>query len=127
MATDSFIGASSDVIVNGEKEHGCLEVKSPFSIDGVSVNNMPPVEIACSFKQFFLEQGESGLLELKRHHPCYSQVQRELAVPGLQWCDFVVFTDCGLFVEQIHFHDKHWEDVIICYLAFATLHTSCHA
>ena len=31
-------------------------------------------------------------LKLKRHHSYYTQVQGQLAVTGLQWCDFL----CGV-------------------------------
>lgn len=51
--------------------------------------------------------------QLKRYHAYYYQVQGELAVLGLGWCDFVIFTACGLFVERIHFDEKHWEDIML--------------
>jgi len=46
---------------------------------------------------------------LKRNHRHHHQVQGEMAITGLTWCDFVVWTNAthnNLFVERIHFDQQ---------------------
>ena len=52
----TYLGASSDGIVVDSHEDdcciGCLEIKCPFSMDGNSVTDLSPAELARRFKQF---------------------------------------------------------------------------
>ena len=99
----SFLGASSDGLVTGELTLGCLEIKCPFSLDGPEVHEKLPSAIALSYPRFFLQYARDGALHLKREHKYFAQVQGEMAVMGVQWCDFVVFTAAkkdNLFVER---------------------------
>ena len=68
-----------------------LEVKCPFSIDKGTVTSIHPVTLAQN-PMFCLEMhGESPTLE--RIHKYYHQVQGELAITGMPWCDFIVWTE----------------------------------
>ena len=42
----------------------------------------------------------------------YDQVQGQLAVTGLPWCDFVVHLSGShnINVEQIYFNQRHWDE-----------------
>lgn len=45
-------------------------------------------------------------VRLNKKHKYYAQVQGEMAVMSLPWCDFVVWTAAqtnNIFVERIHF------------------------
>ena len=44
----------------------------------------------------------------KRKHDYYCQVQSQMAIFGLSWCDFVVYTNKGIFVERIVFEKDLW-------------------
>lgn len=89
---------------------GCLEVKCPFSIDGTSVVNMTPTQIAQTFPSVFLHTSDDRSLKLKPTHSYYAQVQGEMAIVGTEWCDFVVYTLAGIHVERIIFDTHFWDD-----------------
>ncbi|KAL2099147.1 hypothetical protein ACEWY4_005627 [Coilia grayii] len=45
---------------------------------------------------------DSGLVQLKKTHQYYWQVQGQLLITGMQWCDFVVFAQDDFFVQRIY-------------------------
>ena len=49
------------------------------------------VEELLVHKEFCLEQTEQGP-QRKRNHPYYAQIQGEMAIMEVPWCDFVVLT-----------------------------------
>ena len=98
--TASYLAASSDGIVTKRLKNTtdieCLEIKCPVSVEKVSVTNLTPEEIAERHpKKFCLHQHAHGQLCLPKSHHYYAQVQGELAILGLRWCDFVVYTPAG--------------------------------
>ena len=38
-------------------------------------------------------------------------MQGQLALTGLEWCDFVIWTLGGISVERIYFDADHWENL----------------
>ena len=63
----------------------------------------------------FLEKGVEDQLHLKRDHKHFAQVQGEMALLGVEWCDFVVYTVAArdnLYVERISFDHKYWEEIL---------------
>ncbi len=125
LATHSYIGASSDGIVFGEKDTGCVEVKCPYSIGKQPVSDMAPLDIAKRFPQFYLKRGTDGKLHLDHDHHYYAQVQGEMAVIGVSWCDFIVFTAGGLFIERIPFDNQFWLSTLLPALeTFFTRHVA---
>ena len=58
-------------------------------------------------RDYLMKDGQS--LKLKRHHSYYTQVQGQLAVTGLQWCDFFVWCENDLHMETIHFDPQDWQ------------------
>ena len=105
-ATHSFLGATSDGKVHDAGEVGVLEIKCPFSLKVKPINKMEIQDIVClSDSTFCLEQGNYGP-QLRREHHYYTQVQGEMAIMGLPWCDFVVWTcakNGNIFIERIIF------------------------
>ena len=101
-----YLAASPDGIVADDTEdtHGLLEIKCP-------VATLPVSELAGEKKNFFLMMGDDGL-HLKTHHQYHSQVQMQMAVTGLSWTDFVVFTSTdngpSVFVQRIRFSSEFW-------------------
>ena len=92
----SFLGAgaSSDSIITCANADlnvvGFLEVKCAFSMDGESVVNLTPHEIADKFgKKFCLQKGDDGELHLSTDHMYYAKVQGELNILGVDWCDLL--------------------------------------
>ena len=52
-------------------------------------------------------------IRLKRAHSHYMQVQGEMGVMGCDWCHFVIWTEGGLFVEEIPFDGHLWKDTML--------------
>ena len=84
-----FLGATPDCKVfdpSAEIPYGLLELKCPFSKKDDTLEQVP------SNASFYLEKVAVGI-KLKQDHNCgyYAQVQGQLALTGLKWCDFCVF------------------------------------
>lgn len=93
-----FIGASPDGVFTGSCcGEGLLEIKCPFKYRDVS----PISNDALRDKNYFLQRYTAGEIHLKSSHTYYHQVQGQMAVKQLPFCDFVCWTQKGLFVEQI--------------------------
>ena len=45
---------------------------------------------------------------MKEDHPYYAQVQGQMAVTGARWCDFIVYTSKGIYVQRILFDPVFW-------------------
>ncbi|XP_042150786.1 uncharacterized protein LOC120840811 [Ixodes scapularis] len=106
-----FIAASPDRIVYDGEGVGLLEVKCPRSKKGQTPKG------AALDKKFFAHIVE-GEVTLKRDSAYYYQVQGQLAVTGLRWADFVIWTNNGLFcdsisVERIAFDNIFWYSTIL--------------
>ena len=105
MPGRSFIGASSDGKVLCRNvdmcSQGCLEIKCPYSINGQVTVSMNLTEIANKHPDFYMKIGDNNLLHLPPSHTYYAQVQGEMAVLDVEWCDFVVFSNDTVFVDRI--------------------------
>ena len=59
----------------------------------------------------------NGVPRLKRDHKqgYYAQVQGQLALSGLPWCDFVVYLygSHSLCVERIYFDPDYWNNTLL--------------
>lgn len=53
---------------------------------------------------------KDGSIHLKKTHNYYYQVQGQMAVVDLRWCDFVVWTLDDIFVERINFDEAFWKN-----------------
>ncbi|KAL6465048.1 hypothetical protein MHYP_G00273650 [Metynnis hypsauchen] len=77
-----WLGASPDGLIYGPSEYppyGLLEVKCP--------NHCPYLVT------------EKDILTLKHQHVYYWQIQGQLLISGLEWCDVVVYTHDDMFNE----------------------------
>ena len=114
MPSHSYLGASSDglIVHNGRPNSpGVLEVKCPYSIQGNSVCNMPPLDIAANYSAFHIADDN----HLRKEHNYYYQVQGEMAVKGCKWAHFVTWTEASknnLHVEEIQFDEELWKAYI---------------
>ncbi|EEC02805.1 hypothetical protein IscW_ISCW024145, partial [Ixodes scapularis] len=111
-----FIAASPDRIVYDGEGVGLLEVKCPCSKKGQTPKG------AALDKKFFAHIVE-GEVTLKRDSAYYYQVQGQLAVTGLPWADFVIWTNNGLLcdsisVERIAFDNTFWDSTILSGLLY---------
>ncbi|XP_061086400.1 uncharacterized protein LOC133121214 [Conger conger] len=85
-----WLGSSPDGLIYDPTESppfGLLEVKCPHAKSYVD----------CSYLKL-----EGGNLKLKRQHAYFWQVQGQLLVTGLEWCDFVVFAEEDMLVQRLY-------------------------
>ena len=62
----------------------------------------------------------NGAVILKRNHNYFRQVQRQMGVSERKWCDLVVCTLKGMFVERIKSDEQLWKRMITKLKTFHT-------
>ena len=69
------------------------------------------MEEACKDPNFCLHMA-NGKPKLKEYDQVQGQVQGQLAVTGLPWCDFVDHLSGSrkINVERIYFNQRHWDE-----------------
>ena len=91
---------------------GLLEIKCPYSHKGESVINAA----AANDSNFSLEMSDD-LVHLTQKHAYYYQVQTQLFVLNMEYCDFCVCTftgdEEGLFVEHIVKNVMFWDECVL--------------
>jgi hypothetical protein len=98
-------GCNPDRIVVNPLSHphvGVVEIKCPYTARAIT-----PRQAAMSYSEFCCEI-INGKLRLKREHNYYYQVQGQMAIAGVEWCDFVLFTFKGMFIERIRYDESFW-------------------
>jgi len=83
-----YIGASPDGIVECDCcGKGVLEIKCPYSHRGENI-----LSAVTTDKQFCLIKNVDGSLHLDHGHAYYYQVQTQMFICDVEYCDFSVFT-----------------------------------
>ena len=95
-----MLAASPDAILEVGEDKGCLEVKCPYLCANKSI-----AQIVIESPSFCL-QNDNGMLQLKRNHQYFYQIQQQLYVT---WCNFVVWTPIEIFVEEIDYEPQFVE------------------
>ena len=66
--------------------------------------------------KFCIQQNSDGLLRLDQCHAYYYQVQTQIFVTDVKYCDFCVCTfngdDTGIHIECIFRDEKFWNDCV---------------
>ena len=93
-----LLGASPDDIVCCDccQKH-VLETKCPYKYRSTS----PIADIPLCDPNFCLQKSVNGDVHLSPAHPYYYQVQGQIALCDVTCCDFVCWTEKGVFVEGI--------------------------
>lgn len=108
-----WLGASPDGLLSCQCcGLGVLEVKCPYSHRGRTL-----AEAVESTQPFCLEAAVDGTLQLQRSHAYYAQVQTQLHVCDVEYCDFCVCLFAAgragdLHVERIFKDTDFWEDCL---------------
>ena len=95
-----WLAASPDIKVYFPERFpafGLLEIKCP--------------QVSSILETTYLAKDETGSLKLKRNHNYYFQVLAQLAVTGLDWCDFFVWCQNDHHLETIYLNRDLWDDV----------------
>ena len=107
-AINSWLAASPDGIVQDPsqiegKRTGILEIKCPYS-----GRTMTP-EAAYQEINRFYSTLNNGQVTLKKKHNYHYQVQGQLAITELPWCDFIIWTPQGMSVQRIECDENFWK------------------
>ena len=103
-----FLGASPDGLVFCECcGKGLCEIKCPYKYkDAMLV-------AAAADSSFCLKYDDNGVdLCLDTVHAYYYQVQCQLFVTGVEYCDFVVWTTKDLFVQRVLPDTDFWDRML---------------
>ncbi|CAG2188608.1 unnamed protein product [Mytilus edulis] len=111
----SFLGATSDGIVIEGDSVGLLEIKCPFSLKGVRVNTLEINTIlGMNDPSFCLISTPDGPT-LNPFHKYYAQVQGEMAIKELPWCDFVLWTaakENNICIDRVYFNAEFVQNML---------------
>lgn len=111
-----FLGASPDGLVwdKSNNEFGLVEVKTLAKAmeEGLTVQ-----EAIEQRRVPFFKEGK-----LSERHKYYYQIQGQLGVTGLTWCDLVVDSGGDIYVERITFDSQVWEDMFSILERFYSTH-----
>ena len=103
---NNWLAATPDGIAhdpsNESDPSGLIEIKNPHSFKDKDF------EEACTKSSFCLEKDKNGILQLKRKHDYYYQVQCQLYCAEKNWCDFIVRTNKVMHVERIYRDTRWW-------------------
>jgi hypothetical protein len=94
-----WLGASPDGLVYDPSEpcpFGLIEMKCP------NVKSY----VDCPYLKM-----TSGKLSLKKTHAYYWQVQGQMLITGMNWCDFVISTEEDMLIERV-FRDSEVLEVM---------------
>ena len=90
-----YLGASADGIGSCDcHENSVIEIKCTYKHCDKTV-----FQVAQDANGFFITTDD----KLKRSHRYFSQVQLEMLANGKRFCDFVVFINAGLHIDNIPF------------------------
>jgi hypothetical protein len=84
---------------------GLAEVKCPYKMA-----NVTPLD-ACSDETFCMHKTGNNTCSLKTNHVYYAQVQGQMGVTGATWCDFIVYTRRGIYVQRVAFDPNFWSNL----------------
>lgn len=93
-----YLGASPDGVVECECcGKGLLEIKCP-------VISEPPSPKNVKFLKASLLDSSKSILN--KNHAYFGQVQGQLLVCGLNYCDFYVYSEHGTFIQRVSFDQR---------------------
>jgi hypothetical protein len=98
--SDPYLAASPDLFVNCEcHSRGLCEIKSPYK-----TRHLVPAHTHIKYLE-----NVGGHSKLTRNSDYYFQVQAQMGVTGLKYCDFFVYTMHGYHLERIEFDEELWD------------------
>ncbi|XP_034094372.1 uncharacterized protein LOC117561180 isoform X3 [Gymnodraco acuticeps] len=102
-----YMGASPDGCVTCTCHGtGICEIKCPHSKQEEANLRL------CAGEQGFCLVNDGGTVKLDRRHAYYHQIQAQLHLVDVDYCDFVVWTKKDLFVERIVRDVDLWDNII---------------
>lgn len=118
------LGCSPDGLVNDPSfkedergERGLLEIKCPHMLKDHNIEQFESVLNGSQLRSFCLEK-RNGRIALKLGHKYYYQVQMQLGIMEMKWCDFVVWSNKSYIVDRIYYNDTFWNDIKFILVSF---------
>jgi len=74
--------------------------------------NSDVFDAAKSSDTFLLQLTTDNKLEVRKNHPCYFQIQCQLAITGAKFCDLVVYTFQSIAVVRVTLDTQFWDNVV---------------
>ena len=109
-----FLGASPDAFVydpSSTNQLGLAEIKCPYKYRELHPEDASQQTDFCC--KLSTRSDGTKVVQLKRRHPYYSQIQGQLAITDRKWCDFVVYTKKGISIERIDNDTEFWENKLL--------------
>lgn len=101
-----YIGASPDGLVNCKCcGAGVCEIKCPYS-----AKDRQPTDPANEKNYCLKQDGDSVYLD--KSHAYFYQIQCQLFVCNMDYCDFIVWTPHGMFIEKIMPDAEFWSNAV---------------
>jgi len=109
----AWLGASVDGEIveegpSGNRRSGIVEIKTVFDLAANSID-----AIAMKRKgRFYLTRLPDGDFRLKKDSHHYCQIQGQMAICQVEFCDFVVYhpSSGDILVERVHFDQDFWKN-----------------
>ena len=106
-----YLGATPDGKVfdpSSNSKFRLLEIKCPYSKRGDTLDQ------AASDPNFYIEKAGANFY-LKKTHLYFAQVQGQLALTRLPWCDFRVYLSNTneMCVDRMYFDSDYWENKLL--------------
>lgn len=90
--------------------YGIVEIKCPKVLENKKISDFDNVLNAKQLKKFCLEKIDDEII-IKTNHSYYYQMQMQMGVTGLKFCDFVVWSAQETFVKRIRFDELFWKEL----------------
>jgi hypothetical protein len=108
-----ILGTSPDRIVKTpSNELGLLEIKTLCKAINTKIPLYEAIKNKVGANCLNLDYNK-GFMYLKRNSPHFYQVQGQMAITGLPWCDYFVDAGSEYFVERIMFDEHFWTEEML--------------
>ena len=109
------LAASPDFMVFDSREDlsnqlGLLEVKCPYNLKDCSPWTFQTTLTKQQQYNFCLKE-ENGKVVLKKTHPYHFQVQMQMAITKLSWCDLMIYSEHGYIKLRIRYDEELWSQM----------------
>ncbi|XP_070545952.1 uncharacterized protein [Ptychodera flava] len=111
-----WFGASIDGIVIDKKgcELGIIEIKCPY-VENEKMPGISTIEDLAKQRRGFCLSFSGNTLELDPKHNYFYQVQTQMGILGMKWCDFVVCLIAegakDVFIQRIYFDNEMFSGI----------------
>ncbi|XP_062582511.1 uncharacterized protein LOC134244264 [Saccostrea cucullata] len=103
-----YLGASPDGLVKCKCcQQGVLEIKCPFSM-----RDLTPEEALTKLPSFRESNGKMELIQ-NVNSPYYIQMLGQMGICKAPYCDLVLYTTKGIYVERAFFNEALWNNVVL--------------